>query len=255
MQLADKCKNPHKLWDLSWLLSSLLVAMVNMYTNRAKWPPSQTFSVCQLTLSMFYICIANCPQDVVCHANSVNDSVPLWSTASVAIHMATRNPNASRWSPRLSLTPRLAKLMLMLVASDVHPNPGLIQPRKRNRRRRPSYPDCPRAECPKKVGYDEPVIRCDTCDKWWHARCGGLSDTQYTALEADESSTWHCPSSPQLHRNDAAAKVPPIRLKKVKGKWRVNNAPPRPTMLMRRRSKRSGLLGNPSDILTPSKLW
>ena len=102
-----------------------------------------------------------------------------------------------------------------------------IQLRKRNLRRHSSHLDCPRPECPKKVGNNEPVIQCDSCDKWWHARCGGLSDAQHTTLETDESSIWHCPSCPQLHRNDPAPKVPPIRLKRVKGKWRVNNTPAR----------------------------
>ena len=89
--------------------------------------------------------------------------------------------------------------------------------------------DCLGAECTKRVGYDEPVIRCDTCDKWWHTCCGGLSDAQCIALEVDKSSAWHCPTWLQLLRNDVAPKVPPIRLKQGKGKWKVNNAPPRPT--------------------------
>ena len=198
--------------------------MAIMYTNRVKRLPPRTFH--HLTLSLLSICIAlaNCPQDVARQAVYSDESVPSWSSVSVAIHMATRNPNASCWSPRLSLTPRTAKLLLLMVAGDVHPHPGPIQPRKRNRRRRPSHPECPRALCPKKVGYNEPAIMCDTCDKWWHARCGGLSDAQYAALETNTSSTWHCPACPDPPSNDSVPKVPPLRLKKNKGKWRVENA-------------------------------
>ena len=158
--------------------------MVTMKSHRVKQLPHRTFS--HLMVSWVSICIIlvnaskiAAPQDVAAVSLEGNTGGLMHPTA-LAIHFAVKNPNASRWSPRLSLSPRSAKFMLLMIAGDINPNPGPIQPRKRTRRRRPSLPDCP--HCLKKVGYTKPAIRCDTCDKWWHASCGGLSDDQYDAL-------------------------------------------------------------------------
>ena len=140
------------------------------------------------------------------------------------MHFVLRTKD-SCWSPRASLSMHSAKLLLLMVAGDIQPNPGPVQPRKRNRCRRPSHPDCPQPACPKKVGYDEPALCCDACNKWWHAHCAGLSDDQYNTLESDKSSTWHCPLCPDP---DPAPKVPPIRLARKHGIWTVKSNPKGP---------------------------
>jgi len=74
-----------------------------------------------------------------------------------------------------------AFLPLLLLAGDVHPNPG------------PRHPKFPCSSCTKAVKKNDPAICCDRCDRWIHSRCCGMSATTYSTLQ-NSSFTWLCPS-------------------------------------------------------------
>ena len=49
--------------------------------------------------------------------------------------------------------------------------------------------------CAKPVKVNQRGIGCDRCDRWTHAACCGVSDSEYEQLDAQgESSLWFCPS-------------------------------------------------------------
>ena len=113
---------------------------------------------------------------------------------------------------------------LLTLAGDVQPNPGPAKKGKKrsHRQRRPSTPDCPTCKQPVTWDPDVPALQCDGCDKWMHAFCiPGMTTEKYNALAADVKGEWHCPTCVE------AFKVPPMRLTRQNGTWKVSAEDPR----------------------------
>ena len=69
---------------------------------------------------------------------------------------------------------------LLLLAGDVATNPGPVR-----------YP-C--TVCAKPVRANQRGVICDTCDLWTHAKCCGISRSEYDVMSLQgDSCTWECP--------------------------------------------------------------
>ena len=75
-------------------------------------------------------------------------------------------------------SPALLRLLilLLLMSSNVHPNPGPIFP-------------C--SVCAGNVTWQGKSVQCCTCSKWVHLRCSQLSLSKFRALGSSHS--WSCP--------------------------------------------------------------
>ena len=71
--------------------------------------------------------------------------------------------------------PSLARLLLLLMRGNVHPNPGPIFP-------------C--SVCAGNVTWRGKSGQCCTCFKWVHLKCSQLSLSKFRAL--DSSHSWSC---------------------------------------------------------------
>ena len=76
-------------------------------------------------------------------------------------------------------------LLLLLISTDVHPNPG---PRSKPQWKYPC------GKCEKPVRSNQKGIQCDGCDLWWHQKCTpDVSIDQYHEL-SNSDTPWHCPT-------------------------------------------------------------
>lgn len=69
---------------------------------------------------------------------------------------------------------------LLLLCGDISINPGPIR-----------YP-C--TVCSRSVKSNQKGILCDSCGKWSHSCCVGISDQKYTSLSTAVDFCWQCPS-------------------------------------------------------------
>ena len=72
---------------------------------------------------------------------------------------------------RTSLTNRNIDLAILLLAGDVHPNPGPIN-------RETIYP-C--GYCQQHVGWSCSGVGCETCNVWYHRECVSITHSHYLA--------------------------------------------------------------------------
>ena len=79
----------------------------------------------------------------------------------------------------LSYPPLLLILMLLLISSDIHPNPGPIDP-------------C--SICSHRVTWRNRLIQCTNCPLWAHLSCSGLSLTYFCKISSRHP--WTCPMCP-----------------------------------------------------------
>ena len=70
-------------------------------------------------------------------------------------------------------------LMLLLISSDIHPNPGPIDP-------------CSVCSC--RVTWGNRSVQCTNCSLWVHLFCSGLSPTDFRKIPLEHS--WTCPMCP-----------------------------------------------------------
>jgi hypothetical protein len=70
-------------------------------------------------------------------------------------------------------------LPLLLMAGDIHPNPG---PRTKD----------PCSVCSRAVKASHHAVCCDNCNKWVHTNCCGMSEGTYRDLQ-NSSLMWICP--------------------------------------------------------------
>ena len=86
--------------------------------------------------------------------------------------------------PLLNLSHSPLILMLLLISSDIHPNPGPIDP-------------C--SVCSHRVTWGNRSVRCTNCSLWVHLSCSGLSPADLHKISPGHSWTCPmCPSSSQL---------------------------------------------------------
>ncbi|CAL4123302.1 unnamed protein product, partial [Meganyctiphanes norvegica] len=74
---------------------------------------------------------------------------------------------------------RATILLLLMAACDINPNPG------------PGDAFFPCGRCNSAVVKGTRGIQCDGCDKWFHAGCVGISQSEYVAL-ASSHDDWYC---------------------------------------------------------------
>ena len=70
-------------------------------------------------------------------------------------------------------------LMLLLISSDIHPNPGPIDP-------------C--SICSHRVTWGNRSVQCTNCSLWVHLSCSGLSPADFRKISLGHS--WTCPMCP-----------------------------------------------------------
>ena len=69
--------------------------------------------------------------------------------------------------------------MLLLISSDIHPNPGPIDP-------------C--SVCSHRVTWENRLVQCTNCSLWVHLSCSGLSPADFCKISPGHS--WTCPMCP-----------------------------------------------------------
>ena len=83
----------------------------------------------------------------------------------------------------LSHSPLILILMLLLISSDIHPNPGRIDP-------------C--SVCSRRVTWGNRSVQCTNCSLWVHLSCSGLPPADFRKISTGHSWTCQmCPSSSQ----------------------------------------------------------
>ena len=82
---------------------------------------------------------------------------------------------------RTSLSNRNIVLAILLLAGDVHPNPGPIN-------RETIYP-C--GYCQQHVGWSCSEVSCETCNVWYHRECVAVAHLHYLALN-NSAHVWIC---------------------------------------------------------------
>ena len=82
---------------------------------------------------------------------------------------------------RTSLSNRNIVLAILLLAGDVHPNPGPIN-------RETIYP-C--GYCQQHVGWSCFEVGCETCNVWYHRECVAVAHLHYLALN-NSAHVWIC---------------------------------------------------------------
>ena len=97
----------------------------------------------------------------------------------------------------LSHSPLILILMLLLIRSDIHPNPGPIDP-------------C--FVCSRRVTWGNRSIQCTNCSLWLHLSCSGLSPADFRKISPGHS--WTCPMCPSssqppslLHPNPVPSSI------------------------------------------------
>ena len=78
-----------------------------------------------------------------------------------------------------SHSPLILISMLLLFSSDIHPNPGPIDP-------------C--SVCSRRVTWGNRSIQCTGCSLWVHLSCSGLSPADFRKISLGHS--WTCPLCP-----------------------------------------------------------
>ena len=78
-----------------------------------------------------------------------------------------------------SHSPLLLISILLLISSDIHPNPGPIDP-------------C--SVCSRRVTWGNRSIQCTGCSLWVHLSCSGLSLADFRKISPGHS--WTCPMCP-----------------------------------------------------------
>ena len=67
---------------------------------------------------------------------------------------------------------------MILLAGDVELNPGRVR--------------CPCTTCSKPVKRNQCGLLCDDCERWTHATCCGINETEYERLVLAEEEKWLC---------------------------------------------------------------
>ena len=67
-------------------------------------------------------------------------------------------------------------LLLLLLASDIEPNPGPVKD--------------PCGVCTRRVTWKNRGVICDGCETWFHATCVNMCDACYNAEQSNVS--WYC---------------------------------------------------------------
>ncbi len=127
------------------------------------------FCTC-LLLIFFALLLASDRHDASC-SNNIH--------ISVSIHGLKTHRN--RFNIRGNKHCVCAFLPLLLLAGDVHPNPG------------PRHPKFPCSSCSKAVKNNDQALCCDRCDRWIHSACCGMSAATYGSFQ-NSSFSWLCPS-------------------------------------------------------------
>ena len=70
---------------------------------------------------------------------------------------------------------------LLKISADCHPNPG------------PRTPKFPCLVCKKAVKNDHNSVQCETCERWGHVECLGITEERFQVL-VDYSFAWICPA-------------------------------------------------------------
>ena len=106
----------------------------------------------------------------------------------------SRHPPSSKVKAGIYLiNATLTASYFILLAGDVSENPG------------PAEDLC--GLCSKICRRNQKAIQCDECDAWYHAKCMGMSNTEYANL-CSPSTTWSCtnclfPMAPDICTEDA----------------------------------------------------
>ena len=92
-----------------------------------------------------------------------------------------KDPSVTLFFGRTSLSNRNIVLAILLLAGDVHPNPGPIN-------RETIYP-C--GYCQQHVGWSCSGVGCETCNVWYHRECVSITHSHYLALN-NSAHVWIC---------------------------------------------------------------
>ena len=92
-----------------------------------------------------------------------------------------KDPSVTLFFGRTSLSNRNIVLAILLLAGDVHPNPGPIN-------RETIYP-C--GYCQQHVGWSCSGVVCETCNVWYHRECVSITHSHYLALN-NSAHVWIC---------------------------------------------------------------
>ena len=93
-----------------------------------------------------------------------------------------KDPSVTLFFGRTSLSNRNIVLAILLLAGDVHPNPGPIN------RGSTIYP-C--GYCQQHVGWSCSGVGCETCNVWYHRECVSITHSHYLALN-NSAHVWIC---------------------------------------------------------------
>ena len=108
------------------------------------------------------------------NANVLNAPNRIWSEI-------RKDPSVTLFFGRTSLSNRNIVLAILLLADDVHPNPGPIN-------RETIYP-C--GYCQQHVGWSCSGVGCETCNVWYHRECVSITHSHYLALN-NSAHVWIC---------------------------------------------------------------
>ena len=92
-----------------------------------------------------------------------------------------KDPSVTLFFCRTSLSNRNIVLAILLLAGDVHPNPGPIN-------RETIYP-C--GYCQQHVGWSCSGVGCATCNVWYHRECVSITHSHYLVLN-NLAHVWIC---------------------------------------------------------------
>ena len=51
---------------------------------------------------------------------------------------------------------------------------------------------CGELKCQKKIAENQTCLQCETCDKWFHSKCVGISKTEYIFIGKTDKIPWIC---------------------------------------------------------------
>lgn len=88
---------------------------------------------------------------------------------------------ANRPTMSVSVKEKTLVTLLLILSGDCHPNPGPIKH--------------PCGLCDKPVAKNHRAVLCNTCSKWSHIKCSGISLEEYKKLQiSNATEKWYCSS-------------------------------------------------------------